>query len=86
MRHGRRAHLFIACLLYNPIITNISPKQSTTGGTSDARFIKDLCPVIEFGLVGKLMHKVDEKVSVNDILILTEIYENFLKNFFKKND
>ncbi len=65
-------------------ITQLSPKKSTTGGTSDARFIQEICPVIEFGLVGKLMHKVDEKVSVNEVLKLTEIYKRFLTLFFEE--
>ena len=60
----------------------MTPKLSTTGGTSDARFIKDMCPVTEFGLVGKTMHKVDENVEVNDILKLTNIYNTFLYNYF----
>ena len=55
---------------------------STTGGTSDARFIKDYCPVIEFGLVGATMHKVDERVTVADILSLSEIYLGVLDRFF----
>jgi succinyl-diaminopimelate desuccinylase len=58
------------------------PKLSTTGGTSDARFIKDYCPVVEFGLVGQTMHMVDERVSVADLETLTEIYENFLRRWF----
>lgn len=55
------------------------PELSTTGGTSDARFIKDMCPVVEFGLVGATMHKVDEHVAVADIEALTDIYEDMLK-------
>ena len=49
--------------------------MSTTGGTSDARFIKDMCPVVEFGLVGKTMHKSNECVAIEDIEALTDIYE-----------
>ena len=64
-------------------ITKLTPQKSTTGGTSDARFIQDICPVIEFGLVGKLMHKVDEKVPVEEVIKLKEIYENFLNIFFE---
>ena len=64
-------------------ITKIKPKLSTTGGTSDLRFIKAICPGLEFGLVGKTMHKVDEAVSVKDLKNLTKIYENILKNYFK---
>jgi succinyl-diaminopimelate desuccinylase len=63
-------------------ITNTTPEQSTSGGTSDARFISKISPVIEFGLVGKTMHKVDESVYVNDILDLTKIYNQFLSNYF----
>lgn len=58
------------------------PRLSTTGGTSDARFIKDHCPVIEFGLVGKTMHMVDERVDVDDISALTKIYRRILDRFF----
>ena len=64
-------------------ITNIKPKLSTTGGTSDLRFIKAICPGLEFGLVGKTMHKVDEAVSLKDLKNLTKIYESILKNYFK---
>lgn len=59
-------------------ITGLEPDLSTTGGTSDARFIKDMCPVVEFGLVGATMHKVDEHVSVADIRSLTDIYHDIL--------
>ncbi len=58
------------------------PKLSTTGGTSDARFIKDYCPVVEFGLVGQTMHMVDERVAVADLETLTVIYETFLARWF----
>lgn len=58
------------------------PALSTGGGTSDARFIKDYCPVIEFGLVGQTMHQVDERVAVNDLITLSEIYERFLERYF----
>ena len=64
-------------------ITKIKPKLSTTGGTSDARFIRKIAPCLEFGLVGKTMHKVDEAVSLNDLKKLTLIYSNILKNYFK---
>ena len=60
----------------------ITPKLSTSGGTSDARFIKDHARVIEFGLVGKTMHKVDEHVRVNDIQSLTKIYQEILSGYF----
>ncbi len=58
------------------------PELSTSGGTSDARFIKDHCPVAEFGLVGKTMHQVDERVPVVDIKALTQIYAEVLKQYF----
>jgi succinyl-diaminopimelate desuccinylase len=64
-------------------ITKISPKFSTTGGTSDARFIKSISPCLEFGLVNKTMHKVDECVSISDLKKLTNIYQNILIEYFK---
>ena len=64
-------------------ITKIKPELSTTGGTSDARFIRKIAPCLEFGLVGKTMHKVDEAVSLSDLKKLTLIYSNILKNYFK---
>ena len=64
-------------------ITGIKPKLSTSGGTSDARFIKNIAPCLEFGLVGKTMHKIDESVSVSDLKKLTKIYENILVSYFK---
>ncbi len=63
-------------------ITKIKPKLSTTGGTSDLRFIKTISPGLEFGLVGKTMHKVDEAVSLKDLKNLTKIYRNILQNYF----
>lgn len=63
-------------------VVNINPEKSTSGGTSDARFISKICPVIEFGLVGETMHKIDENVEVNDIINLTKIYNQFLFNYF----
>ena len=63
-------------------ITKIKPKLSTSGGTSDARFIKKISPCVEFGLVGKTMHKVDEAVSISDLKKLTHIYRNILINYF----
>ena len=65
-------------------VTGLKPELSTTGGTSDARFIKDYCPVAEFGLVGQTMHKVDERVPVSDLLALTEIYEAVLDGYFAR--
>ena len=64
-------------------ITKINPKFSTTGGTSDARFIKKISPCLEFGLVNKTMHKVDECVSISDLRKLTNIYKNILIEYFK---
>jgi len=64
-------------------ITKIKPKLSTTGGTSDARFIRKIAPCLEFGLVGKTMHKVDEAVSLKDLKNLTLIYNKILDNYFK---
>jgi len=64
-------------------VTRIKPKLSTTGGTSDARFIRKIAPCLEFGLVGKTMHKVDEAVSLSDLKKLTLIYSTILKNYFK---
>ena len=64
-------------------ITKIKPKLSTTGGTSDARFIRKISPCLEFGLVGRTMHKVDEVVALKDLKKLTLIYSNILENYFK---
>jgi succinyl-diaminopimelate desuccinylase len=65
-------------------VTGRTPELSTTGGTSDARFIKDYCPVAEFGLIGQTMHKPDECVAIKDLESLTEIYAAVLEQFFKK--
>jgi succinyl-diaminopimelate desuccinylase len=64
-------------------VTGASPALSTTGGTSDARFIKDYCPVVEFGLVGQTMHMVDERVAIADLETLTAIYETFIERWFE---
>ena len=64
-------------------ITKINPKFSTTGGTSDARFIRKISPCLEFGLVNKTMHKIDECVSLKDLSNLKKIYYNFLLEYFK---
>ncbi len=64
-------------------ITKVNPIFSTTGGTSDARFIKKIAPCLEFGLVNKTMHKVDECVSLKDLANLKKIYFKFLQEFFK---
>lgn len=63
-------------------ITGRTPELSTSGGTSDARFIKDYCPVVDFGLVGKTMHMVDERVALADLETLTQIYGRLLEEWF----
>ena len=63
-------------------VTGRRPTLSTSGGTSDARFIKDYCPVIEFGLVSQTMHKVDEQVPTADLVALTAIYRRILERYF----
>ncbi|MDE4193270.1 succinyl-diaminopimelate desuccinylase [Phaeobacter gallaeciensis] len=62
--------------------TGVTPELSTTGGTSDARFVKSHCPVVEFGLVGKTMHQVDENVEIAQIHQLKAIYSRILKDYF----
>lgn len=62
--------------------TGLVPEPSTSGGTSDARFVKDHCPVVEFGLVGKTMHQVDERVEVAQIVKLKAIYTRILRDYF----
>jgi len=64
-------------------VTGIDPDRSTTGGTSDARFIRHICPVVEFGLVGETMHKVDERARVDDIRALADIYADVLDGYFR---
>jgi succinyl-diaminopimelate desuccinylase len=59
-----------------------TPSLSTTGGTSDARFIKHYCPVLEFGLVGQTMHQVDERTAVEDLKTLTKVYRRILEQYF----
>ena len=63
-------------------VTGKTPALSTSGGTSDARFIKDYCPVVEFGLVNTTMHKIDERVPTADLVALTAIYRNILERYF----
>jgi succinyl-diaminopimelate desuccinylase len=63
--------------------TGVTPKLSTTGGTSDARFIKNYCPVLEFGLVGQTMHQIDERVETKDLVALTTIYQAILARYFQ---
>jgi len=64
-------------------VTGRKPELSTTGGTSDARFIASYCPVIEFGLLGQTMHQIDERASVKDIEMLTKVYRGILERYFK---
>jgi succinyl-diaminopimelate desuccinylase len=63
-------------------VTGRKPELSTTGGTSDARFITHYCPVVEFGLVGQTMHQVDERVPVADLAALTAIYRKIIDKYF----
>ena len=64
------------------LAAGLEPELGAVGGTSDARFIKDFCPVAEFGLIGQTMHKVDERVAVADIRALAKVYEAVLERFF----
>jgi len=63
--------------------TGIPPELSTAGGTSDARFIAEYCPVVEFGLPGPTMHKVDEHIRIADLEALTSLYARFIADYFK---
>ena len=63
-------------------VSGAAPELSTTGGTSDARFIRDLCPVVELGLVGKTMHAVDERAPVQEIRDLQRVYERVIERYF----
>ncbi|MFV0409860.1 MAG: succinyl-diaminopimelate desuccinylase [Paracoccus sp. (in: a-proteobacteria)] len=62
--------------------TGLTPELSTSGGTSDARFVKDHCPVVEFGLVGKFMHEVDERVPSGQVRALQSVYRRILEEYF----
>jgi succinyl-diaminopimelate desuccinylase len=64
-------------------VLGVTPSLSTTGGTSDARFIRQYCPVVEFGLVGQTMHKIDERADVRDIERLTDVYESIITGYFE---
>ncbi len=66
--------------------TNVKPKLSTSGGTSDARFIKSACPVVEIGLVGATMHAVDERVALDDLEALSRVYERALELYFAASE
>ena len=63
-------------------VTGIKPSHSTSGGTSDARFIKDVCPVVELGLSNATIHQTDECVPLTDMDLLTRIYSTFLNAYF----
>ena len=65
-------------------VTGKAPELSTTGGTSDARFIKDYCPVVEFGLTNETAHKIDENSRIDDIRALGDIYLHMLNGFFER--
>ncbi len=78
---GRFSELAVAAVRR---VTGRTPKLDTSGGTSDARFIKDYCPVIEFGMPGETAHKVDENVAVDDIMALKEVYRAILHAFFDR--
>lgn len=76
---GPLSELVAACVKAE---TGIVPELSTTGGTSDARFVKDHCPVVEFGLVGKTMHAVDERVEIEQIRQLKRVYARIMRDYF----
>ena len=63
-------------------VTGLTPSLSTTGGTSDARFIKDYCPVVEFGLTTETIHKTDENAKISDLEQLIAIYRRFIERYF----
>lgn len=65
--------------------TGVAPELSTTGGTSDARFLSALCPVVEFGLVNATMHKLDEAVAIDDLRLLTDIYAEIATTALSEN-
>ncbi|RZJ38654.1 MAG: M20/M25/M40 family metallo-hydrolase, partial [Brevundimonas sp.] len=62
----------------------VRPEASTTGGTSDARFIRAMCPVLELGLVGQTMHQIDERAPVAEIEALTEVYRAVIRTWFER--
>ena len=64
--------------------TGRRPEASTTGGTSDARFIRALCPVLELGLVGQTMHQIDERAPVAEIVALAEVYAAVIRTYFDR--
>ena len=79
MKPGLFMHLAVEAITD---VTGRRPELSTAGGTSDARFIKDYCPVLEFGLVGQTMHQTDERVPVADLVTLTAVYRRILEKYF----
>ena len=79
----RDQHLIDAFAGAVSAVTGRQPELSTSGGTSDARFIKDYCPVLEFGLVGQTMHMIDERVALSDLETLTRIYQRFLSDWLR---
>lgn len=77
---GRLSELIVAAI---KAVSDVEVDLSTTGGTSDARFIKDHCPVVEFGMLNATAHKVDEHVALDEIGTLSDIYEKFLDGYFE---
>jgi succinyl-diaminopimelate desuccinylase len=77
---------FLSEIVVNAVkkVTGLTPILSTTGGTSDARFIKDFCPVVECGLINKTAHQIDENVAVDDIGKLEKIYYTILENYAQR--
>jgi succinyl-diaminopimelate desuccinylase len=67
-------------------VTGLKPQLSTSGGTSDARFIKNYCPVVEFGLIGRTIHQTDERVALSDLRALTAIYRRIVDRYFASDD
>ena len=77
-------HLADLLIAANEAVLDKAPILSTTGGTSDARFIKDVCPVIEYGTTGPTAHKMDECVKVEDLESLKGVYLHVLQGYFSK--
>ena len=71
---------FIPFTLPDEVVV-VKPTLSTTGGTSDARYIKDICPVYEFGSVGKTMHQINENIDIKDLENLQKIYEDLILSY-----
>jgi succinyl-diaminopimelate desuccinylase len=66
-------------------VTGLRPRPSVSGGTSDARFIKSYCPVVEFGPTNATIHQVDERISIDELLQLKAVYQAVLANYFDAN-